>query len=485
MPDPRPRPKVFLSYAWGDEEYDERVLRFAEDLRASGIDVVFDKWHLEEGHDAYDFMEATVKDPSVTHVLVLCEPRYAKKADERRGGVGAETLIISPQVYRDAKQVKFIPVIMERNDDGTVAVPTYMDGRKYIDLSDAGTEGAGYDRLIRRLWGRPELVPPPLGEMPSYLDDSRAAMLTGRTLDQYKDAVRRGRAQTAGLLSDYLGRLLDAYRAEQIGPGVTDHAGLKAARDASIDRFQRYRDEFADAMRFLAEHAEDGPAIERVHRFFEEVACVRFAAKHATFGWELANENLAFLSRELLLYAVSPLLDVQRFAALDTMLRPLLVSTDRNSGGVLRSVVVFDPGFPFMRQNSDPFTDPVAARLAARATLPRVPKERLRDAELYLTLRSYLHPEPDGLYGRMLWNPLGARSDWNVDGTALWARLKDPGYRGRFAVALGFGSATDLAHRIRSMPAGDGTRQGHMNCLSWFSRGVVAQLFDVNLGSTS
>ena len=49
-------PKVFISYAWGTDEYQGRVLSFATDLINDGIDVVLDKWDLSEGTDTYAFM---------------------------------------------------------------------------------------------------------------------------------------------------------------------------------------------------------------------------------------------------------------------------------------------------------------------------------------------------------------------------------------------------------------------------------------------
>ena len=50
-------PKVFISYAWGTDEYQKRVLRFAIRMVRDGIDVVLDKWNLMEGNNSFAFME--------------------------------------------------------------------------------------------------------------------------------------------------------------------------------------------------------------------------------------------------------------------------------------------------------------------------------------------------------------------------------------------------------------------------------------------
>jgi len=74
-------------------------------------------------------MERAVKDPNVSRVLILCDPVYATKADQRVGGVGTETLIISPDVYQEARQEKFIPVLMQRSEDGSA--PTDHGGQRH------------------------------------------------------------------------------------------------------------------------------------------------------------------------------------------------------------------------------------------------------------------------------------------------------------------------------------------------------------------
>lgn len=128
-------PKVFISYAWADKDYQDLVLSFASQLVRDGIDVIFDKWDLSEGNDTYAFMEQRTTDPSVTNVLMLLDPVYAIKADEHSGGVGTETQIISPKVYNKVTQDKFIPVVMKRDEEGRVCKPTYLQGRLHFDLS--------------------------------------------------------------------------------------------------------------------------------------------------------------------------------------------------------------------------------------------------------------------------------------------------------------------------------------------------------------
>ena len=87
-------PKIFISYSWSS---DAMVLQLAQRLMSQGVIVVLDKWDLKEGQDKYTFMERCVNDPDITKVLIVCDKAYATKANNRTGGVGDETVIISSE----------------------------------------------------------------------------------------------------------------------------------------------------------------------------------------------------------------------------------------------------------------------------------------------------------------------------------------------------------------------------------------------------
>ena len=165
-------PKVFISYAWGNEEYQHKVLSFASQLVSDGVDVVFDKWDLTEGNDTFAFMEKCVNDSTITNVLMLLDPIYARKANEHSGGVGTETQIISAEVYKEVTQDRFIPIIMERNEKGEICKPTYLAGRLHFDLSIPDTYDITYQRLVKTLFGEEIYAKPELGKKPNWVSDS-------------------------------------------------------------------------------------------------------------------------------------------------------------------------------------------------------------------------------------------------------------------------------------------------------------------------
>lgn len=163
-------PKIFISYAW---ESSDLVLELAQRLVSHGVDVVLDKWDLKEGQDKYAFMERCVNDSEITKVLIICDKAYAQKANERTGGVGDETVIISSEIYGNTKQEKFIPIIAERDEEGQPYVPTYIKTRIYIDLSNQETYEVEYEKLLRNIYEKLQFVKPKLGKRPEWIDDAK------------------------------------------------------------------------------------------------------------------------------------------------------------------------------------------------------------------------------------------------------------------------------------------------------------------------
>ena len=119
-------PKVFISYSWTVQDW---VVEFAQRLVNAGIDTIVDFWNLKPGNDKYQFMESMVTDKTIDFVLIICNKTYAEKANDRTGGVGDETVIISSELYGKFKQEKFLPLILEKNEDASPTVPVYIKSR--------------------------------------------------------------------------------------------------------------------------------------------------------------------------------------------------------------------------------------------------------------------------------------------------------------------------------------------------------------------
>ena len=169
-----PGPKTFVSYSWSSPEHQQWVIDLATQLRENGVDAILDKWDLKEGHDSIAFMEKMVTDPTVEKVIMVSDRVYAEKADGRRGGVGAEAQIISPQIYAKADQNKFVAVVSELDADGKPFLPTYYGARIILDLSKQEIYPENFEQLVRWIFGKPAFPKPQVGQPPAYLDEQTA-----------------------------------------------------------------------------------------------------------------------------------------------------------------------------------------------------------------------------------------------------------------------------------------------------------------------
>ena len=202
-------PKVFISYAWGSQDYQMKVLALATALKGDGIDVVIDKWSVEAGNDMNSFMENSVRDSSITNVLILLDENYVVKADERQGGVGTETQIISQEVYNKVDQNKFIPVIFERNTEGKVCKPIYLKSCFHFDLSVEDNYDEQYKNLVRTLYGIDTYKVPELGNRPNWVDEQ--IIISPKTLSKF-DSLKEAIPQEIKTerFDNYLGEITNA-----------------------------------------------------------------------------------------------------------------------------------------------------------------------------------------------------------------------------------------------------------------------------------
>lgn len=240
-------PKAFISYSWTSHGHQALVQQWAEQLVADGIDVVLDVYDLKEGHDKFAFMERMVTDPSVTHVLVICDRLYAEKADARKAGVGTESQIISKEVYEKADQSKFIPIVSELSDTGDPFLPTFLKSRIWLDFSSPEAANANWEGLVRLIFGKPLHEKPTLGKPPAYISHDNASPASP-AISKY-NALRQAILQGKTGLSIYRRDFLDACTAyadalrvreqpniESLGATkLEDCAKLKLVRNHIVD----------------------------------------------------------------------------------------------------------------------------------------------------------------------------------------------------------------------------------------------------------
>jgi hypothetical protein len=157
-------PRAFISYSWDGTDHQDRVSELAERLQGeSGVQIVFDKWGLQSGGDKQHFMEQAVT--AQDFVIIVCTENYAERADNREGGVGYETMVISAEMADDLRSKKFIPVL--RQGTFKTSFPTYIKNKMGVDLSGNPYREDEDERLIRVLHGE-AIQGPPIGKKPDF-----------------------------------------------------------------------------------------------------------------------------------------------------------------------------------------------------------------------------------------------------------------------------------------------------------------------------
>ena len=294
-------PRMFISYSWSTPEYEDQVLQLATELRGAGVDVILDKWDLKEGHDAISFMERMVTDPEVGKVAILCDRVYAEKADGRSGGVGAESQIISPNIYQSTEQTKFVAVVMERSEIGTAFLPAYYKSRIYIDLSDPATYSESYEKLLRWIFDKPLNIKPDIGAQPAFLDPATAIDL-GASISARRaiDGLRNFKPYSAGALEEYFDQFIDHLERFRLESGFDDDALIE-----NIDSFLPARNEFIQVATAIAQYGSLPDYGDKLHRFFERLVPFLSAPESLSSWREADYDNFKIIAHELFLYALA------------------------------------------------------------------------------------------------------------------------------------------------------------------------------------
>jgi hypothetical protein len=297
--------KIFISYSWTTPEHEEWVISLAKRLISDGIDVVLDKWDLKEGNDLYDFMESMVKSPEINKVLIILDKKYTERADSRKGGVGTETQIISPKIYNNVSQEKFIPIVRERNEEGEAYIPTYLDGRVYIDLSSDDHFEKNYESLLRNIYGRPSFSKPKLGKAPSYLfEDSPLNFKTSQILrgleKQLFDKPNRANSLIRDFLDDFIENLKDFSITYESGNPV--EVGKQICEN--INLYTPLRNDFIKLFDILTNSKVDFD-IDILIQFMEDLPLF-FSPLDDRSSWNAFEfDNFKIIVHELLLYLVA------------------------------------------------------------------------------------------------------------------------------------------------------------------------------------
>jgi small GTP-binding protein len=130
------RPECFISYAWGDKEWERWVERnLATDLQKAGISVVLDRWeNARVGASVARFVERIEKSD---RIIVVGTPLYRKKYENKDTSTGyvvaAEVDLISNRLLgTEAEKESVLPLLLA--GEKSLALPPLLHGRVFADF---------------------------------------------------------------------------------------------------------------------------------------------------------------------------------------------------------------------------------------------------------------------------------------------------------------------------------------------------------------
>ena len=307
--------KIFISYSWSSEEHVDWVFNLAKKLKDDGVKVIIDRWSLKSGQDKNDFMEKMVKDNSVNKVLIICDKQYADKSDFRKGGVGIESQIISPRIYEEVNQEKFIPIAKEKDEKGNYILPVFLKSRFCIDLSNPLNFFEGYEELLRNIYNKPLFEEPPLGHPPAFiLDENTPRLKTTHKFMTFKNAVFRDKPFSNGLAKDYLNEVVIYF--ESIINDKEEEISKDDLFLKKIDAYIPLRDEFIEFIFFINNYKKEKLLYEEIRTFFSRM--LKYIRIENSMYQSV--EFYKYVVYELFLYVATILIQDECFSELDIFL---------------------------------------------------------------------------------------------------------------------------------------------------------------------
>lgn len=291
---------VFVSYCHKDVT-EEWIDKLATSLGQYGINCIVDIYDLQLGQDLNYFMEQIKR---VDKVLILLGKEYKERANDRKAGVGTETQIISNDVYNDVEQTKFIPIVVNKDENGVAYLPYYLEARLYTDFSDDSLFAKNIDELARQIHKLPKRVKPIVTEPPQFLIRKSEFSLLIRDDMTFDDLIPIVLKEMENIKCSY-----DEFKSEEDEAIIRKIEESKELRDYIIKRFWKAID-------------DQSVTSEKMVLFLERAYCVADTYMDSRY-YEQQNDGCRFFLHEIIIYIIAILYKKQKFV----MIRQLIKTT--------------------------------------------------------------------------------------------------------------------------------------------------------------
>lgn len=388
--------KIFISYSWTTPEHEEWVLELAKRLVGDGVEVVLDKWDSVEGQNLNAFMEKSVTDSTIQKVLVICDKLYTEKANGYKGGVGTETVIISNEVYKDAEQTKFIPIIAEKGIDREVYIPVYFGSSKYIDLSSDEVFEENYENLLRNLYGKPQHKKPKLGKAPNYLlrDEKEESLGSHFAFRTFQNRSEKKPNNINTYFYDFTEVFLEDFESFALSLEEKDNKAERVYD--TFSEMQDLRDSFVNFIEYYIREADDLKAMNIID-FLEKIYPVmtKVPNSESTF-FEAQVEHMQLFVHEIILYTATLLLKYKKYNQLTEIITNHYILSERFSRDKEGSIALFR-FYPRILEDVQPdshnqkFASYTGHLLKKRATLSKISFDNLLESDFLVALIDFAH----------------------------------------------------------------------------------------------
>ena len=145
--EPKDEIRVFVSYAWENEEQNDKVVSFVEFLRKHGYNASMDRMKAQE-ESSINFNTMMINGfREANKVVVILSPKYKERAESFHGGVGFEFSMILEELKINRNKYIFVSFGTDSFDD---IVPMGILGREIIDLKKDQDE-SDFNNLFAKL----------------------------------------------------------------------------------------------------------------------------------------------------------------------------------------------------------------------------------------------------------------------------------------------------------------------------------------------
>lgn len=439
-------PKIFISYSWSVQKWVEAL---ANRLMDNGVETVLDIWDLKEGQDKYVFMESMVNDETIDYVLIVCDSSYTKKANDRKGGVGDETVIISSELYGKSEQTKFIPIILEKDGNGDAICPIYLKSRMHFDFSNANDFENSYEKLLRHIHKEPLKQKPKLGEKPEWLRNpvNIFPLTNMKSLLNSANNETRKNAAIISFCQEFTKKAKEYTTNDQ--NGNVDALGRNM--ESLLDSMKPLRDTYLDFLDEVILSEKD--IVDFVSKFFENVYNELMQPPVGTSFSMIRFEPYQFLIWEMFVCTIAYLRYYEKYKEIHELLtRSFFLRDVPSASGIetpktfleFRSYLQFLDGEYGKRLKRFSLSADIAVK---RLKEPVISKNSFAEADVFLTQMSFaLGVAKDGFY----WF---AQSYVHLDySEKMWAKLQSRSFCEKLLPLFGVKTIQEMKNVLLTRP---------------------------------